>query len=189
MRVAQIVEATEAEGPGVRFALWLQGCPLRCAGCCNPQMLPLAGGVEMSVEAVLNQIDAVEGITLLGGEPFAQAGEAARLCDAVRARGLSVMIFTGFTLEELRARHDDATERMLSACDLLVDGPYDHQRPDGRRRWIGSTNQRMHFLSNRYDPADPVFVSSNTVDIRLCGGELAVNAWPALARALSCSSA
>lgn len=187
MRVAQIVEATEAEGPGVRFALWLQGCPLRCAGCCNPQMLPMAGGVEMSVDAVVDRIGAVEGITLLGGEPFAQASEAAQLCAAVRERGLSVMIFTGFTREELRARQDDATERLLSACDLLVDGPYDRHQPDEHRRWIGSTNQRMHFLSNRYDAADPIFVSANTVEIRLRRGEVTVNGWPALARAL-CST-
>ena len=43
LRVAQIVPFTEAEGPGRRFALWFQGCPLRCPGCCNPEMLPFEG--------------------------------------------------------------------------------------------------------------------------------------------------
>ena len=47
LSVAQIVPHTEAEGPGVRFALWFQGCPLRCPGCCNPEMLPFDGGTRM----------------------------------------------------------------------------------------------------------------------------------------------
>lgn len=186
LRIAQIVEATEAEGPGKRFAVWLQGCPLRCPGCCNPGMLPFEGGEAVSAEALAARVALhdVEGITLLGGEPFAQAGPAASLCELVKARGASVMVFSGFTLEELHARGDEATERLIAACDLLVDGPYDRDRPEGRRRWIGSENQRMHFLTDRYEPAVPIFVSDNTVEIRLRDGELTVNGWPALARAL-----
>ena len=44
--VAQFVPRTEAEGPGRRFALWVQGCPLRCKGCCNPEMLAFKGLTE-----------------------------------------------------------------------------------------------------------------------------------------------
>src|SRR5438876_11172517 len=99
LSVAQVVPATEAEGPGVRFALWFQGCPLRCPGCCNPEMLPFEGGTRMTVAEVLAQVElahrehGVEGITLLGGEPLAHAAAAAVLARAVRARGLSVMFF------------------------------------------------------------------------------------------------
>ena len=49
LRIAQIVPSTEAEGPGRRFALWFQGCSLRCPGCCNPEMLPFTGGDERTV--------------------------------------------------------------------------------------------------------------------------------------------
>ena len=68
LSIAQIVPSTEAEGPGRRFALWVQGCPLRCPGCCNPEMLPFAGGRQSSLADVLEQIDttrqrnAIEGI-------------------------------------------------------------------------------------------------------------------------------
>src|SRR5438270_1231809 len=94
LSIAQAVHCTEAEGPGVRFALWFQGCPLRCPGCCNPEMLPFEGGTRMTVAEVLAQVEearrghGVEGITLLGGEPLAHAGAAAVLARAVRQRGL-----------------------------------------------------------------------------------------------------
>jgi len=51
LQVAQIVPCTEAEGPGRRFALWFQGCPLRCPGCCNPEFIPFAGGEAKPAEA------------------------------------------------------------------------------------------------------------------------------------------
>src|SRR3989440_11318807 len=94
LKVAQIVAATEAEGPGIRFALWFQGCPLRCPGCCNPEMLPFQGGTPTTVAEVLRQIEqarasGIEGITFLGGEPTAHAAGAAALAREVRKRGLS----------------------------------------------------------------------------------------------------
>src|ERR1700690_87816 len=85
LQVAQIVPATEAEGPGVRFALWFQGCPLRCPGCCNPEMLPFDGGVRMPASEAVRQLEEaarrhrIEGVTLLGGEPLAHAAGAVAL--------------------------------------------------------------------------------------------------------------
>jgi anaerobic ribonucleoside-triphosphate reductase activating protein len=181
LSVAQIVPATEAEGPGLRFALWFQGCPLRCAGCCNPEMLPFEGGKPTLLSEVLRQLDAaggVEGITLLGGEPTAHAAGAAALAREARARKLSVMAFSGFTVEELRARHDPDIDALLAHTDILVDGPYDRERPDHERRWIGSTNQRIHFLTDRYR-FDEQWKKSNTLEIRLEGGTLTVNGFPA----------
>src|SRR6478609_5245909 len=115
LRVAQIVPVTEAEGPGKRFALWFQGCPLRCPGCCNPEFIPFAGGETMTLDAVLRQLDearrhGVEGITLLGGEPLAHAAGSAALARAAQERGLTVMVFSGYTIEEARAKNDPAVD-------------------------------------------------------------------------------
>jgi anaerobic ribonucleoside-triphosphate reductase activating protein len=181
LSVAQRVARTEAEGPGERYALWLQGCPMRCLGCCNPEMLPFEGGTPITVAALLEEIERarpIEGITLLGGEPFAQAAAAAELCEAVRARALTVMIFTGYTLAEIRGSSDPAAGRLLRSCDLLVDGRYERGDPEPRRRWIGSANQVMHFLSDRHDPSEPRFTAPNSVELRLSAGELAVNGFP-----------
>src|SRR5947209_8305591 len=148
LRVAQLVPVTEAEGPGRRFAIWFQGCPLRCPECCNPEMLPFSGGTQRELDDVLAEIErtrdaqGIEGVTLLGGEPLAHAAGAAALARGVRARGLSVMVFSGFTLEQARDLPDPAVAELLDHTDILVDGPYTRELPDTSRRWIGSTNQR-----------------------------------------------
>ena len=184
LQVAQIVPCTEAEGPGRRFALWFQGCPLRCPGCCNPEFIPFAGGETMTLAAVVGQLDearaeGVEGITLLGGEPLAHAGGAAALAAAARERGLTVMVFSGYTLEQARELADPAVGELLARTDILVDGPYVRELPDTARRWIGSTNQRIHFLTDRYRADDPCWREPNTLEIRVRGVEVAVNGFPA----------
>lgn len=188
LRVAQVVADTEAEGPGRRFAVWVQGCPLRCPGCCNPEMLPDVGGVVRPVEEVAAEMlatDGIEGLSLLGGEPFAQAAGCAELARLAREAGLGVMVFSGFTLEELQARRgDEGVADLLAACDLLVDGRYVREEPESRRRWVGSRNQVMHFLSARYSPEEVRFSARNTVELRLTAKELVVNGWPAASRAL-----
>src|SRR5436190_19321316 len=136
LAVAQSVAHTAAEGPGWRYALWFQGCPLRCPGCCNPEMLPFTGGTPRPVCDILAEIAAadVEGVTLLGGEPFAHAEGAAALARGTQALGKTVMVFSGYTLAELRASTDAAA--LLAHTDILVDGPYDRDRPDTLRRWV-----------------------------------------------------
>jgi anaerobic ribonucleoside-triphosphate reductase activating protein len=184
-RVAQIVPCTESEGPGRRFALWFQGCPLRCPGCCNPEMLSFEGGALTPLREILRQVEharrqhAIEGITLLGGEPIAHAGAAAALARQVRALGLSVMVFSGFTIEEILASRDSDAAELLRHTDILVDGPYIRELPEARRRWIGSANQRVHFLTDCYGPDDWCWRQPNTLDIRLEDGVLSVNGFPA----------
>lgn len=187
LRVAQMVEDTGAEGPGRRFALWVQGCTIRCPGCCNPQMFPAEGGVAHDTEALASTILAVpgiEGISVLGGEPFEQSAALADLCARVRAGGLSVMIYTGFTIAELRARGDAATEAALAATDLLVDGRFEEALYETGRRWIGSKNQVLHFLTDRYSPDDPRFREPNSVEVRIRNGEVVVTGWPTVGRPL-----
>ena len=183
--VAQIVSCTEAEGPGKRFALWFQGCPLRCPGCCNPEFLPFTGGTPWSLPDLIQAMlaaqaaEAIEGITLLGGEPFAHADAAAALAEAAYDAGLSVMVFTGYMLEELQQRLEPGITRLLAVTDILIDGPYRREEPEFQRRWIGSRNQRIHFPTSRYQADDPCWQQRNTLEIRVRGGEVQVNGFPA----------
>ena len=182
--VAQIVAGTEAEGPGRRLALWFQGCPLRCPGCCNPEMLPFAGGQVLPIAEVLSRVvkaaeQGIEGITLLGGEPLAHARPAAALAEAVQHLGLTVMVFSGYTLAEARAMADPAVAELLRHTDILVDGRYLRDQPETVRRWIGSANQQVHLLSERYRADDPRWLLPNTLEVRLQGGEVTINGFPA----------
>ena len=99
------------------------------------------------------------------------AGEARRL-------GLSVMAFTGYTLEHLRESPDAAVADLLARTDILVDGPYLRDQLDTERRWVGSRNQRIHFLTDRYR-FDDSWRRRNTLEIRMSGGEITVNGFPA----------
>lgn len=181
LTLAQVVPDTEAEGPDRRFAVWLQGCPLRCPGCCNPEFLPFAGGTPTRLSELLALLDAqtgLDGVSLLGGEPFAHAAGAAAFARAARNRGLGVMVYSGYRLDQIRELPAPAGD-LLAATDLLVDGPYVRERPEAERRWVGSRNQRVHFLTARYDPADPCWRRANTLEIRVRGAEVAVNGFPA----------
>jgi anaerobic ribonucleoside-triphosphate reductase activating protein len=150
-------------------------------------MLPFDGGSLIGVDELLQMIrvarqsHAIEGITLLGGEPTAQAAVAAELAESVRRLGLSVMVFSGYSLGELREKSDAAIDRLLEATDILVDGPYQRELPETKRRWIGSQNQEIHFLTFRYRADDPCWNLPNSIEIRLDGRELSVNGFPALA--------
>ncbi len=185
MQIAQVVRCTEAEGPGKRFAVWFQGCPLRCPGCCNPEFLPFAGGETRTLGAMVRSMEqaraetGIEGISLLGGEPFAHARPAVELAKAARQRDLTVMVYSGYTLDEIRAMPDPAAAELLAVTDVLVDGPYVRELPDTERRWIGSTNQQVHFLTDRYSPDDPCWRQRNTLEIRVRGAEVSVNGFPA----------
>ena len=184
MQIAQVVPCTEAEGPGKRFAVWFQGCPLRCPGCCNPEFLPFKGGQTKTLDemaawmARTREESGIEGITLLGGEPFAHAAAGVALARAARELGLTVMVFSGYTIEELQARGEPEVAELIALTDILVDGPYEREQPDTERRWIGSTNQRIHFLTSRYS-FDEQWRKKNTLEIRVVGREISVNGFPA----------
>ncbi len=151
--VARTVDRCAVLGPGVRAVLWVQGCPLRCRGCVAAETLPFEGGTPRTVDDLVqwvSALDDIEGITLSGGEPFAQAAVLVELLDGARARrpGLSAMAYSGFRHEAL-ARGSAAQRALLGRLDLLVDGPYVANR-HGDLRWRGSANQRIIALTGRH---------------------------------------
>ena len=186
LNVAECITCTAVEGPGNRFALWVQGCVIRCRGCCNPHFLDLTprrlidSSEATSLIAKARLDHGIEGVTFLGGEPMLQARGLSDVAKAAQRLGLSVMVFTGYRIEELDGMRLPGVPELLAATDLLVDGPYVAEMPESSRNWIGSSNQRVHYLTERYEPSietDPAFG---------CGIELRVqkdatiklNGWP-----------
>jgi anaerobic ribonucleoside-triphosphate reductase activating protein len=152
LTVARTHPACTVLGPGSRFVVWVQGCPLSCPGCVSPQWIPLAGGGSVSVDELADEIAerAVDGLTLSGGEPFAQAAALARLVRRVRdRRDLSVLSYSGYSLRRLREHGTPAQRALLGQLDLLIDGPYQQAR-HADLRWRGSANQRVHQLTDRH---------------------------------------
>ena len=153
IQVADICQSTRALGPGLRAALWVQGCPLRCPGCIAGDWLTFEGGHSLSLEdtaARLLSNSQIEGITLSGGEPTAQAPALASLLKMIRARReLHVICFSGFPYENLLQRPDaSGVKDLLAEIDLLIDGPYIQSQNTGDT-FAGSRNQRMIALTNR----------------------------------------
>ncbi|MBN1319565.1 MAG: radical SAM protein [Thermoleophilia bacterium] len=171
IRLHNFVDRTRVEGPGERACVWVQGCPIRCPGCAVPAAWPEEGGYSVGVEELAELILAkplVEGVTFVGGEPFEQATELAAVAEIVRREGLSVLTFTGYTLDELSADPSGGHAELLAVTDLLIDGPYRQDLTDLSRPWVGSSNQRYHFLTERYRHLEPILHGiPNRLEVRL----------------------
>ncbi len=177
LNVARWVERSEANGPGTRFVLWLQGCPLRCVGCWNPDTWDSSRGMQWTVDNLIDIIrntTGIEGVTITGGEPFDQAEALEKLTCQLHEIGLTLMIFTGYELDELKS---SAARNILSVTDIAVTGRFVLAERVLTQLWRGSRNQRVHFLSNRYrndilseSPITEIIISEN--------GQVAITGFP-----------
>lgn len=167
LRVGRVVHATRAEGPFLRTAIWVAGCSIRCPGCVNPHLFDSSSGQSVDPYELAEEIASndVEGVTLIGGEPFDQPEACADLAAELHRRGLGVITFTGYAIEDLRARQDGSAQ-LLEATDLLVDGPFVRELAEQQRSLVGSTNQRFIHLTDRYVEFDPSR-RRNRVEIRV----------------------
>ncbi|MCS7279061.1 MAG: radical SAM protein [Thermodesulfobacteriaceae bacterium] len=152
LNIGAIQERSIANGPGERFVLWLQGCLLNCPGCINPEFQPLVKRVILSVEEVferITKVKGIEGVTFTGGEPMLQAKALALLSEKLKKTGLTLMCYTGYTLEELKTFNNYWIEKLLSNLDILIDGPFILEKK-ASLPWRGSSNQRVYFLTPTY---------------------------------------
>ncbi len=148
---------SRANGPGLRAVLWFQGCTLGCPGCFNPDTHPhelrLVVPVSELVAGLKAQAGEIEGLTLSGGEPLEQKAALLELLRGVReATGLSVILFTGWTWEELAGLPE--REELLSYVDVTLCGRHDAGRQPAGRGLLGSPGKTVHRVTERYTLAD-----------------------------------
>lgn len=171
--VAEINLCTEAEGPYKRLTIWFQGCNLHCDGCCNPDFQPLVPKHLLDLDELLEIISdakerfGIEGVTYSGGEPTLQQN-LPLLTGKIKALGLGVISFTGRRYEEVKD--------ILCSCDVVLDGAYQKDNPEKSRRLLGSENQRILCLTERYrDCIDTWFAYPNSINEVNIGKMLIIN--------------
>lgn len=144
-RMYGMEENSFVDGPGIRMAIFFQGCIHHCEGCHNPGSWPMYGGVKADTNDIIKKISEdplLTGITLSGGEPFLQPAQALLLARFAHNRGLSVWCYTGYTFEEIN-EWEDNRKTLLRNIDVLVDGPFEIAKLSLDIPWRGSTNQRL----------------------------------------------
>lgn len=150
INLAGFLARSSANGPGIRSVVWVQGCPLHCKGCFNPQFLPFVPAQQVTPCALANRIcaqDNIDGVTFSGGEPFAQADALGELGERLQHHGYSIVTFTGFSPERILTSTRPSWKRLLAVTDLLIAGPY-IQSLKCETPWIGSSNQRVIALTD-----------------------------------------
>lgn len=150
VRIAGFWHGSLIEGPGRRTVVKLQGCPVRCVGCITPETWDSNGGIVVPVDRLVMELldpgDPSDGVSILGGEPFAQPDGLLALILALRSGGCRhILCYSGYTFEALRrqAEWQPAIGAVLDEIDVLIDGPYVAALADGAGPWTGSANQRV----------------------------------------------
>ena len=156
MFVSHVLAPVVSLGPGERIVVWTAGCSKRCAGCISPQWRSQSPDQDVDVDELAQMLldtareHGVHRLTVSGGDPLEQASELVKLLATSRCAYDDILVYTGFTLEELpQVIGADTWETLKPLIDVLIDGPYIDELnvPDCALR--GSTNQRVIYLSDR----------------------------------------
>ena len=140
-------------GPGERVCLWTRGCSKHCPGCISPELQPCIGpDTDEALTAQLliraAETNSCSGLTISGGDPFEQAPALVRLLACVRGAFSDILVYTGFTIGELRSGiAGTAGTEALGLIDVLIDGRYIDERNHPSCVLRGSDNQTIHYLN------------------------------------------
>ena len=163
IRIAGITNDSVVDGVGIRLTVFTQGCPHHCPGCHNPQSHDFEGGEVYDTDAILEIARdnfLLDGVTLSGGEPFAQPEACAVIAKGAHALGLNVWCYTGYTFEVLM-NGNPAWRDLLNNIDILVDGPFILAQRTLDAKFRGSSNQRIIDVPASLSTGDIVFSELN----------------------------
>lgn len=187
LNIASIRKCSESEGIGKRFVIWTQGCMKKCKNCCNPDMQLFIKRNIIDSDTIIKDIKLykerydIEGITLIGGEPTLQSKGLSCIAKYCKENNLSVILFSGYTLEEIRIKEKDfeGLSELLKYTDVLIDGEYIDELYDESRGFIGSSNQKIYFFTDIYNENDfNKYRNYNSIDILIDSKSIKINGWP-----------
>ena len=147
IRIAGTVNDSIVDGPGIRLAIFTQGCPHHCEGCHNPESHDFDGGRWADTDKIIEKIKAKEiirGVTFSGGEPFCQPEALADMAEKLKNDGYHLMAYTGYTFEQLlkMSETDENVKRLLACLDNIIDGRFVLALRSLELKYKGSSNQR-----------------------------------------------
>ncbi len=146
INIAGLVNDSITDGPGIRYTVFVQGCPHNCKNCHNPQTHSFKAGVLYDVDDIFNEIKnnpLLTGVTFSGGEPLCQSKQLLPLAKKIKESGLELAIYTGFLFEDILNNKVDGAKELLELADVLVDGPFVDNLRDYSLKFKGSSNQRI----------------------------------------------
>ena len=148
IRISGIEKESIVDGPGIRYVIFVQGCPHHCPGCHNPQTHDFDGGKDKRFEEILSDLDRnplLSGVTFSGGEPFCKAKELLELAKEIRKKCLNIVCYSGYTFEELleKGKREPEIIELLKLSDLLIDGKFILEEKSLMLKFRGSKNQRI----------------------------------------------
>ncbi|MCR5481179.1 MAG: anaerobic ribonucleoside-triphosphate reductase activating protein [Clostridia bacterium] len=163
LRIAGVVRESIVDGPGIRFTVFCQGCPHNCEGCHNMETHDFKGGYDCSIDKIIQEIDKdplLQGVTFSGGEPACQPEGFLALARKVKERDLNIMMFSGYTFEELmeKSKEDKALSELMDIIDYLVDGRFVLAERDLTLHFRGSRNQRILDMNQSRQQKQPIIV-------------------------------
>ncbi|WP_414623205.1 4Fe-4S single cluster domain-containing protein [Calothrix sp. CCY 0018] len=170
LNIMGYVDESEVNGPGSRAVIWVQGCKRECGGCFNTDSWSFEINQLESVDSLAEKIlskPGNTGVTFSGGEPFWQATELASLARKVKASGLNVMAFSGFTLENLQSEKAPAgSQELLEQLDILIDGPFiESLAINSPNSPVSSSNQRVRIFNPDFE--DKITWASDQIEIHV----------------------
>lgn len=170
LNIMGYIDESEVNGPGCRAVVWVQGCPRECPGCFNPDSWSFEINELISVETLADKILSKPrntGVTFSGGEPFWQASALASLARKLKAAGLNVMSFTGFTLRQLRSNSaPPGSQELLEQLDILIDGPFvESLAVNSPNSPVSSSNQRVNIFNPAF--ADQITWASDQIEVHI----------------------
>lgn len=153
MNYSQLIACDTANGEGVRTSLFVSGCTNHCPGCFNQEAQDFSYGKLYTQDTENILLDCIKqpyisGLSILGGDPLCQDDMGLItlnfLAHKVHSLGKTVWLWTGFKWEDFNFTNNFSLQSLLlSACDVVVDGPFIETEKDLTLAFRGSRNQRI----------------------------------------------
>lgn len=141
LKINTVIKESIVDGEGLRYVIFVQGCPHHCKGCHNPQTWRTDKGNAVTIESLLDDIKKnplLDGVTFSGGEPMLQSEELTKLAKEIKKLGLNIWCYTGFEYEDIK----ESKKEFLKYIDVIVDGKFIEELKC-LGEYYGSSNQRI----------------------------------------------